>query len=202
MQALVDGIYCLSRRVASEIITDPCQCAVFDSSTFLFMEGTFYDEELDTETHSRPSDIYYEAYKAIENENTSSTARFLFPDPSAVKQASLKLTQWIDLKVRLNTPYLYAHLGGCEHVFVITQIRATSLSEDNVLVLPRVSQALRFRRRKCRICEVYAGTKMLVNDKLLPENPCVVCDKCLEGFHGSEQNWYKDFEVFPYYHEA
>lgn len=201
LATLPEAVYCLSRRASNDIITDPCQCAVLDSSSFLFIEGTFYDEELDDlGTGSRPSDIYYESLKAVGD--NSPTAHLLCNNPSSVQQASLKATKWLDLKVRLNTPYLFVHLGGCEHVFIITQIRSASLSDEKHLLLPHVTQSLKVRRRKCRICEVYAGTKLLVDDKLLPENPCVVCDKCYVGFHGADKDWYKDFEVVPYYHEV
>lgn len=198
--AFIEGIYCLSSRVARNLVSEPSSSEILDSSSFLFIEGVFYDDEMDAITHSRPSDIYYEALKIVGN--TSSLATTFTSDPGSIQRASLKDTKWTDLKIRLNTPYLFLHLGGCEHIFSISNIRAASLSDKQELLLPRVSQALRVRRRKCRICELYAGTKMLINDKLMPENPCIICDKCYEGFHGSGQEWYKDFEIVPYYHEA
>lgn len=198
--AFTEGIYCLSGRVARNLISEPSQSKILDTSSFLFIEGVFYDEEMDNTTHARPSDIYYEALRTVGS--TPSIATTIMSEPGSVQRASLKDTKWTDLKIRLNTPYLFVHLGGCEHIFSISNIRATTLSDEKELLLPRVSQALRVRRRKCRICEVYAGTKMLINDKLMPENPCIICDKCYEGFHGSGQEWYKDFEVVPYYHEA
>lgn len=198
--AFTEGIYCLSGRVARNLVSELSNSEILDSSSFLFIEGVFYDDEMDSITHSRASDIYYEALKVVGN--TSSLATTLMSDPGSVKRFSLKETKWTDLKIRLNTPYLFVHLGGCEHIFSISNIRAASLSDKQDLLLPRVSQALRVRRRKCRICELYAGTKMLINDKLMPENPCIICDKCYEGFHGSGQEWYKDFEIVPYYHEA
>ena len=198
--AFTEGIYCLSTRVAYALISDPSDSEILDSSAFLFIEGAFYDDEMDLATHLRPSDTYYEALKLIGT--AAPTINTFLSNSGSVQRGSLKETKWNDLKIRLNTPYLFVHLGGCEHVFTISNIRAASLSDENKLFLPRISQALRVRRRKCRICEIYAGTKMLINDKLMPENPCIICDKCYEGFHGSDQEWYEDFEVVPYYHEA
>lgn len=197
---LTEEIYCVSKRAVDDLIVDPSHKKITASSSFLFIEGVFYDDELDENSHARPSDIYFEAFKAV-GSNTN-TANFLVSNPSSVQRASLKSTTWMDLKVRLNTPYLFAHLGGCEHVIVINQIRATNPADDTSFIFPKLTQSVRLRRRKCRICEVYAGTKMLINDKLMPENPCIICDKCYEGFHGTDQQWYKDFEVMPYYHEA
>lgn len=200
LYALTEEIYCLSRRVADDLSSDTPNNGLTNSSSFMFIEDVFYDDELDVNSHTRPSDIYYEAFKAVGN--SSSTAHTICSNPSGVERASLKSTKWMDLKVRLNTPYLFAHLGGCEHIIVIRQIRAANSVDEADLVLPQVTQSLRVRRRKCRVCEVYAGTKMLINDKLMPENPCVICDKCFEGFHESGKRWYQDFEVVPYYHEA
>lgn len=197
--AFTQGIYCLSGRIARNLVSEPSNSEILDSSSFLLIEGIFYDDEMDSITHSRPSDVYYEAFKVVGD--TAPRTSFI-SDSEVVQRASLKDTKWTDLKIKLNTPYLFVHLGGCEHIFSITNIRAASLSDKQELLLPRVSQALRVRRRKCRICELYAGTKMVINDKLMPENPCIICDKCYEGFHGSGQEWYKDFEIVPYYHEA
>lgn len=198
--ALTEEIYCLSRRAANDLLVESSLIEITKSSSFLFIEGVFYDDELDENSHARPSDIYFEAFKVVGN--TSNSANILVSNPPSVQRASLKSTSWMDLKVRLNTPYLFAHLGGCEHVIVINQIRAANPTDGNDLVFPQVTQSLRVRRRKCRVCEVYAGTKMLINDKLMPENPCIICEKCYEGFHGTGQQWYQDFEDVPYYHEA
>lgn len=198
--ALTEEIYCLSRRAANDLLIEPSHIELTKSSSFLFIEGVFYDDELDENSHARPSDIYFEAFKIVGN--TSNSANILVSNPNSVQRASLKSTTWMDIKIRLNMPYLFAHLGGCEHVIVINQIRAANSADGSDIVFPHVTQSLRVRRRKCRVCEVYAGTKMLINDKLLPENPCIICEKCYEGFHGTGQQWYQDFEVVPYYHEA
>jgi hypothetical protein len=198
--ALTEEIYCVSRRAVDDLLIEPSHGEITKSSSFLFIESIFYDDELDEISHVRPSDIYFEAFKAVGS--TSNYANLLVSNPSSVQRASLKSTIWMDLKVRLNTPYLFAHLGGCEHVIVINQVRAVNPAYGSDLVFPNLTQSLRVRRRKCRICEVYAGTKMLINDKLMPENPCIICEKCYEGFHGTDLQWYQDFEVIPYYHEA
>lgn len=198
LAALTEQLYCLSRRVAKEIASDS-EKQIIESSSFLFIENVFYDDELDGVSPGRPSDIYYNAMKAGE---FSVSAHLLASDPTNVQRMSLKSSKWLDLKIRLNTPYLFAHLGGCEHTFLITQIRSSNPIYDQHFLAPsRVSHGLRVRRRKCRICETYVGTKMLINDKLMPENPCIICDKCFEGFHGAEKSWYTDFEMVPYHHE-
>ena len=83
---------------------------------------------MDTTTHARPSDIYYEALGTVGS--TSSIATTIMSEPGSVQRASLKDTKWTDLKIRLNTPYLFVHLGGCEHIFSISNIRATTLSDE------------------------------------------------------------------------
>ena len=35
----------------------------------------------------------------------------------------METTKFIDLNIRLGFPYLYNHLGNCEHVFVFTGVK-------------------------------------------------------------------------------
>lgn len=200
LNSLRDSIYCLSAKVVEDTVTDQSQKDILKSSAFFYIENTFYDDALDAQSSSRPSDMYFEALKSVGN--SSMAAQALSPNPDDVQRSSLSSTKWLDLKIRLNKPYIFAHLGCCEHLFMITNIRAVRSSEEKTLSIPRILQSLRVRRRKCRVCEVYAGSKMLIDDKLMPENPCVICDKCFEGFHGNENLWYNDFEIDSYYHEV
>lgn len=202
LASLPKEIFCLSKRLAKEcFLKDASEEHLIESSAFVFMEGTFYDDPLDESCASgRPSDVYYEAFKAAGR--YSGAAQVLLSNSAGVKRLSLKSCCWRDLKIRLNTPYLLVHLGGCEHIFYVTQIRHASRTDCRNLEFPHVSHAMRVRHRKCRICEVYAGTKMISNDKLMPENPCIICDKCFEGFHGMDRRWYSDFQVLPYYHDS
>lgn len=198
LSVLQEQIYCLSKRIVNELAPNVADENFINTSSFLLIEDTFYDDPMADE--SRPSDIYLKALKAVGSR--SQCASSLFSDPENVRQLSLKLTRWIDLKLRLNRPYLFVHLGGCEHCFIITQVRAFNATTDSNILLPRKTLTLKARRRKCRVCEVYAGSKILLHDKLMHENPCIICEKCFSGFHPENDVGYSDFEIVPYYHEV
>ena len=36
---------------------------------------------------------------------------------------NMQITRFIDLNIRLGFPYLYKHLGGCEHLLIFTSIK-------------------------------------------------------------------------------
>lgn len=149
-----------------------------EAACFCLIENCFYDDAV--AGSNRPSDIYIKAL------NT--------PTPQ-FHQKSFKETLWKDVSLRLDQPYLLVHQGGCEHHFVITQI-----SHENTPTL-RSSNLLRMRRRTCKICDTYAATKLLINDKLMPENPTAVCEACFDGFHPQSEEGYDDYEVLPYFHD-
>lgn len=186
---LLNKLSCLTNRVARALklgqdLEEECFCLI---------EGVFYDDL--TSNGSRPSDPFIQAIK-----NTSrSLASLGISDPKSVQQQSLSQTKWSQVPIRLDHPYLLVHQGGCEHHFVITQIRHTQNINNSKLNNPVLVKP---RRRACRICETYNASRLLINDKLMPENPTAICDACFEGFHpqnGRED--YTDYEVLPYFHD-
>ena len=225
LASLLSRMYCLTERVRKGMGMD-------EGERFILIENTFYDDPLVDEeigkdsmevdegeidstpstsastspsttptttiTPSRPSDKYL---IAIQKSPTCS----LLPSPSLASQRSLSCTQWHSVPLQLHRPYLLVHEGGCEHHFVINSVTTSNaketIKEGNIsnitTTIPKV------RRRACRVCERYTATRLLVNDKLMPENPTAICDACFEGFHGgsSASGTYDDYEVFPYYHD-
>ncbi len=143
-----------------------------------------------TTTSARPSDQYLKAVLAAPHTT-------LLPKPLSASQKSLKTTPWHSVPLQLGRPYLLVHQGGCEHHFIVT-----ALTSDDGLSAGAGTTIGKVRRRACRVCERYTATKLLVNDKLMPENPTAICEACFEGFHGARGgDWYQDYEVFPYYHD-
>lgn len=111
---------------------------------------------------------------------------------------------WLDLAVCPYTPYAYIHCNMCEHFLVIKQVRlAHPVLDADVLKSPEgvVEVAKHKARRKiCRVCDYYFAEWILRDDKLLPENPCFLCQQCFESLHYTADGGlaYGDFEMFPY----
>lgn len=191
LSSLLSRLNCLTNRVAGALKLGQ----ELEEECFCLIEGVFYDDPL-TGSSTRPSDPFVAAMK-----NTSRSLSSLgIADPKSVQQKSLRETKWSQVPLRLDHPYLLVHQGGCEHHFVITQIRHTqnANSKSNNTFTPLVKP----RRRACRICETYNASRLLINDKLMPENPTAICDACFEGFHpGNGREDYTDYEVLPYFHD-
>lgn len=144
----------------------------------------------------RPSDRYINAVLAA----TAPQCTFV-PSPDAASQRSLRRTPWHAVPLQLGRPYLLVHQGCCEHHFVVDSLDLRAVAAASNASLPASTLLTKPRRRGCKVCERYAATKLLINDKLMPENPTAICDACFEGFHGGGGRWYQDYEVVPYYHD-
>lgn len=68
---------------------------------------------------------------------------------------------------------------------------------------PILTFQLKSRVQKCCVCKIYRATKVTVDDKWAPENPCYFCDNCYFLLHYSEDGslLYKEFSVYDYHHE-
>ncbi|XP_050383015.1 snRNA-activating protein complex subunit-like [Argentina anserina] len=118
--------------------------------------------------------------------------------------ADMHKTQFCDLKFQVGAGYLYCHQGDCRHTIVIRDMRLLHPEDiQNRAVYPILLFQVKLQEQKCKVCRIYRATKMTVNDKWAPENPCYFCDNCYFLLHytkdGSLQ--YQDFEVHDYHHD-
>ncbi|KAK2394312.1 snRNA-activating protein complex subunit [Trifolium repens] len=109
-----------------------------------------------------------------------------------------------DLSFRLGAGYLYCHQGGCTHTLVIRDMRLIHADDvQNRAVYPIVSFELKVRFQKCSVCKIFRATKVTVDDKWTPENPCYFCDECFSLLHLAEDGspLYTDFIEYDYNHD-
>ncbi|KAL4560139.1 hypothetical protein LXL04_032288 [Taraxacum kok-saghyz] len=119
------------------------------------------------------------------------------------KTIPMQSTRFCDLNFRLGAGYLYCHQGDCKHLMVIRDMRLIH-GEDvqNRVAYPLISFQSKLRFQKCSVCKIYKATKVTVDDKWTPENPCFFCGICYYMLHYSNnQLIYDDFKVFDYIHE-
>ncbi|XP_010244822.1 PREDICTED: snRNA-activating protein complex subunit [Nelumbo nucifera] len=119
------------------------------------------------------------------------------------KAVDMHKTRFCDLKFRLGAGYLYCHQGDCKHVMVIRDMRLIHPEDvQNQLVYPVLIFQLKTRPRKCSVCKIYRATKVTVDDKWAPENPCYFCDSCYYLLHYAEDgSLLYEFTVYDYHHE-
>ena len=68
----------------------------------------------------------------------------------------MQSTRFIDLKLRLNCPYLYVHRGDCQHILMFSELRLLHAEDRrNATAYPLQTFQSRIHRMKCRVCKVY-----------------------------------------------
>ncbi|XP_012568105.1 snRNA-activating protein complex subunit isoform X2 [Cicer arietinum] len=112
--------------------------------------------------------------------------------------------RFCDLSFRLGAGYLYCHQGDCTHTLVIRDMRLIHVDDvHNRAVYPIVTFQLKMRFQKCHVCKIFRATKVTVDDKWTPENPCYFCDECFSLLHLAEDGspLYTDFIEYDYNHD-
>jgi snRNA-activating protein complex subunit 3 len=212
LTALRDCLYCLS----DHILEGPQH-----KSGFFFIEGTFYNDmrfpdNIDysakiIEWHAQRRRVMKEKGMSPDGENNELTnfgntfgiQKNILSYPTLNSQR-MELTTFSQLKLRVNTPYVYVHQGCCEHRLVFTEVRMlTEQDNQNKCLYPLHVFQCKIRRKKCKICEIYPAKYITFGDKLAPEDPYYYCEKCYDLFHYDKDGkiLYSDFRVYPYYHE-
>jgi hypothetical protein len=202
---------------SSEIISKGCgECNC--SSGIFYIENTVYQKDLSA--HNINSNrITTWLTSMIGIEEVTSEVNF----PVCGMDALIKSIKW-----RIGAKYLYLHLGACEHILVLLDIRSPNvvrprLSErinptflpstspeanvdecDIADYYPRERFLAEFPRRKCSVCGLFAARHLVVNDRLSDSNPSYFCPACHHSLHYDENNnlLYDDFAVFPYWHDV
>jgi len=74
---------------------------------------------------------------------------------------------------------------------------------QNWAVYPIVTFQLKIRFQKCSVCKIFRATKVTVDDKWTPDNPCYFCDECFSLLHLAEDGspTYTDFIEYDYNHD-
>ncbi|KAK7287163.1 hypothetical protein RIF29_00253 [Crotalaria pallida] len=109
-----------------------------------------------------------------------------------------------DLRFRLGAGYLYCHQGDCNHTLVIRDMRLLHPDDvQNRAAYPIITFQLKLRFQKCSVCKIFRATKVTVDDKWTPENPCFFCDDCFALLHLDEDGspLYTEFTEYDYNHD-
>lgn len=95
---------------------------------------------------------------------------------------SMSETKISDLRVQLNTPYLYLHQGNCEHIISFKNVRRIHPRDCHIKrAYPLITYFNRRESVRCLICMKPAYWQV-ANSKRCMQNPtnlCMMCHKCL-----------------------
>ncbi|KAJ0969419.1 hypothetical protein J5N97_022296 [Dioscorea zingiberensis] len=208
---LRDNIYCLTDKLMQI-------SGKHDPSAYFLIENTFYNDLRNPSAidYSRPifdwlkncKDEVSEKWKYIMSGELKKKQKELLGDVEVscvpeFKVADMHKTRFSDLCFRLGAGYIYCHQGNCKHMVVIRDMRLVHPEDvQNQADYPLLSFQIRLRTKKCSVCKIYHATKMTIDDKWTPLNPCFFCIKCYFLLHYKEDNslLYPHL-VYDYYHE-
>ncbi|KAG0710746.1 snRNA-activating protein complex subunit 3 [Chionoecetes opilio] len=143
----------------------PNAAKVFPSG-FMYINGVFYNDMRSPEAKDNSEGIKKWAEKRKEI------------GPMVTKK--MEDTDLRDLELRLGYPYVFVHLGNCEHILVFTDARLHHREDVQDPSLYPISwgQPVKLAAR-CYICSLNLANWITKGDPRLPLEYSLLCDRCL-----------------------
>lgn len=108
-----------------------------------------------------------------------------------------------DLKLRLGYPYVFLHVGNCEHIVVFTDARMLHKSDvQNPAHYPVSWGQPRKLSARCQLCYLNLANWIAKGDPRLPLEYSLLCQRCLKAFcydkYGKKEH---TLRVYPFMDE-
>lgn len=102
-----------------------------------------------------------------------------------------------DLKVRLNYPYVYQHLGSCEHTVVFTEARFLDDSDESITTFYPIVRDLEDPNfHKCYICGKFFARWIVRGTERLVFDVNTLCDDCFKKYNYVNGKKIGDFQAY------
>ncbi|XP_042227817.1 uncharacterized protein LOC121870116 [Homarus americanus] len=138
-------------------------------SCFFYINGVFYEDTRNPNAKQYSKGIIKWASK--------------HPDIGELQTKCMQETTFLDLELRLGYPYVYLHLGNCEHIITFTDVRLHH--QDDIQGRTRYplfrGQASKLSV-KCFICSLHLANWIVREEPRLPVPNAHLCDRCLKAF--------------------
>jgi snRNA-activating protein complex subunit 3 len=124
--------------------------------------------------------------------------------PPSKKMEPCKNGNWdmklSELELQFGFPYVYIHLGGCEHIIVFTKSRLLSLEDNHLLKdYPKIHGMTQFKNVYCRVDNISLASWTVVDYKEFPENPMLLCAECVKMYcYYKNKKKQGDFKLYPF----
>ncbi|KAG0163465.1 hypothetical protein DFQ28_011663 [Apophysomyces sp. BC1034] len=167
------------------------------SSSYVFINDTFYvDSRAEEEGFGEEVDG-----SATIREWVMQNERYKQPGLAKYTKKRMQDFKFEDLNLNINTVYLLTHQDGCQHPFMIRDIRLHGKDDlPNESDYPRMVYNWSYKRYKCSMCGLFPARYMTTNDILSGFSPCYFCKKCYEPFHfDKDGNKFYSYESTDYY---
>jgi len=105
-----------------------------------------------------------------------------------------------DLTVRFGYPYVYIHIGKCEHIIVFHQARMICETDEYQIekypVMPTIPN---LKNTFCRVDNERMANWAVTDCYQFPENPMLICTTCLRTFcYNRDGSKRIPFRLFPF----
>jgi len=147
------------------------------SSTF-FIKDTFYTDD------RKKTDIDLAKYTIEWIKAQPADQVSHLPPANEIKQRLMREVKFEDLTVELGKPYVYMHMGDCEHEIKFIDIRLLGCNDcQSISAYPHAICRPRCKAQMCKGCQDNVGTLITTNDELSDEDPSFWCKSCFEDLH-------------------
>lgn len=103
-----------------------------------------------------------------------------------------------DLEIRLGFPYVYMHMGTCEHLIVFLDARLVTTEDPKDRdIYPIVDRVPRFPVY-CFGCDMYMCKWIVEGDERIPQTPAAFCESCFRTFCYKDGQKVGSFNCYPY----
>ncbi len=104
---------------------------------------------------------------------------------SALTTRSMHETRFDELSVRLGFPYLYKHLGNCEHLVVFTSVKLVNPQSDCYVLskYPIPKDRTRGRFTFCWCCNRLYAKWVVCGSQMAVDDPTFLCERCFKNLH-------------------
>uniref|UniRef100_G3MT08 snRNA-activating protein complex subunit 3 n=1 Tax=Amblyomma maculatum TaxID=34609 RepID=G3MT08_AMBMU len=117
------------------------------------------------------------------------------------KKALMEETKFNQLEIRLGYPYVYVHLGNCEHLIVFSNLRMHHIHDSqHLLDYPFVEKCFPVGKRVfCMLCRKNTAKWVTTENERVTEDPFFFCAVCFRKFNYTADNKkIGNFQAFPY----
>ena len=104
------------------------------------------------------------------------------------KTERMEHSRFIDLSIKLGFPYLYKHIGNCEHLIVFTSVKLVNPSSDCYILskYPVPKDKTRGRYTFCWCCNRLYAKWVVCGSRLAVDDPTFLCQRCFKNTHYEE----------------
>jgi len=149
-----------------QVKSAPIMKDVIQSSYFL-IEDVLYED-----TRHGPTDF---AQSVLEWSRTNLESSF--------SKKPMQETRFDYLSVRMGFPYLYKHVGSCEHLLIFTSVKLVNPKSDCYLLskYPIPRDKTRGRFTFCWCCNRLYAKWVVCNSTMAVDDPTFLCERCFRN---------------------